>query len=127
VTTDITDKSVRPLVASVWLVHGLYNKLLGGSPRHLAIVQSVPGLSGAAGERVLTMVGLFEVGLALWILSGRAPLRCAATQTAALLSMNVVELTFARHLQKRAGQLARCDVPLREESVEPRQALRTHP
>ena len=29
------------VVAAVWLVHGLYNKLLGGSPRHLAIVQSV--------------------------------------------------------------------------------------
>ena len=97
-TTDITDKSVRPLVASVWLVHGLYNKLLGGSPRHLAIVQSVPGLSGVAGERILTMVGLFEVAVALWILSGRAPLHCAATQTVVLLSMNVVELTFARHL-----------------------------
>lgn len=79
--TDITDTSVRPLVASVWLVHGLYNKLLGGSPRHLAIVRSVPGLAGAAGERVLTMVGLFDVALALWILSGRAPRRCAAIQT----------------------------------------------
>jgi len=98
VATDITDTSVRPLVASVWLVHGLYNKLLGGSPRHLAIVQSVPGLAGAAGERVLTMIGLFEVALALWILSGRAPRRCAATQTVVLLSMNLVELTFARHL-----------------------------
>jgi len=98
VTTDITDTSVRPFVAAVWLVHGLYNKLLGGSPRHLAIVQSVPGLSGAGGVRVLTAVGLFEVALALWILSGRAPRRCAATQTAVLLSMNIVELTFARHL-----------------------------
>ena len=98
VITDITDTSVRPLVASVWLVHGLYNKLLGGSPRHLAIVQSVPGLAGAAGERVLTAVGLFEVALALWILSGWRPRRCAATQTVVLLSMNVVELTFARHL-----------------------------
>ena len=54
-TTDITDKSVRPLVASVWLVHGLYNKLLGGSPRHVAIIQSVPGLAGLNGERVLTL------------------------------------------------------------------------
>jgi hypothetical protein len=98
VTTDITDKSVRPLVASVWLVHGLYNKLLGGSPRHLAIIQAVPGLADLNGERVLTLVGLFEVAVALWVLSGRAPIRCAATQTVVLLSMNVVELTFARHL-----------------------------
>ena len=33
--------TVRLVVAAVWLVHGLFNKLLGGSPRHLAIVQAV--------------------------------------------------------------------------------------
>ena len=59
VTTEHTDmtgairgRSVRSCVASVWLFHGLFNKLLHGSPRHLAIVQSVPGLAGAAGQRV---------------------------------------------------------------------------
>jgi len=92
------DAAVRWSVAGVWLVHGLYNKLLGGAPRHLAIVQSVPGLSGAAGADVLMAVGVFEVAIALWILSRRAPRICAAVQTAALLSMNVVELTFARPL-----------------------------
>jgi len=80
------------------MVHGLYNKLLGGSPRHLAIVRSVPALQGRAGAMALTAVGLFEVGVALWILSRRAPRRCAAVQTVALLSMNVVELTFAHPL-----------------------------
>jgi len=94
----MTEKTVRPFVASVWLVHGLYNKLLGGSPRRLAIVQSVPGLGGAPGVGVLAAVGVFEVLLAVWILSGWARWRCATTQTVALLSMNVVELTFARHL-----------------------------
>jgi hypothetical protein len=89
---------VRPAVAAVWLVHGLYNKLLGGSPRHLAIVQSVPGLAGDAGRHMLTAVGLFEVAIAIWVLSRRAPQQCAATQTAALLSMNALELTFARPL-----------------------------
>jgi uncharacterized membrane protein YphA (DoxX/SURF4 family) len=88
----------RLLVAAVWLFHGLFNKLLGGSARHLAIVQSVPGLDGATGSVILTLVGVFEVGVAGWVLSGRAPRACAAAQTAALLSMNVVELTFARHL-----------------------------
>ena len=42
---------LRLFVAGVWLVHGVYNKLLGGSPRHLAIIQSVPGLAGADGSR----------------------------------------------------------------------------
>ncbi len=85
-------------LAAVWLVHGLYNKLLGGSPRHLAIVQSVPGLAGATGERVLVAVGLLEVGIAVWLLSRRAPRWCAAVQTVVLLSMNVAELKFARAL-----------------------------
>jgi uncharacterized membrane protein YphA (DoxX/SURF4 family) len=92
-----TEITVR-LVAAVWLVHGLSNKLLGGSARHLAIVQSVPGLDGIAGERMLALVGVGEVVIALWILSGWRPWLCAAAQTLVLLSMNVVELTFARSL-----------------------------
>jgi hypothetical protein len=85
-------------VASVWLVHGLYNKLLHGSPRHLAIVQSVPGFRGMAGVRMLAVVGVAEVGIALWMLSGLLAIPCAAAQTVALMSMNVVELRYARPL-----------------------------
>ena len=92
-----TEISVK-LVAAVWLIHGLYNKLLGGSSRHLAIVHSIPGMGGLVGQRVLTAVGIGEVAIALWVLSGWKPRLCAATQTVALLSMNVIELTFARPL-----------------------------
>jgi uncharacterized protein YqjF (DUF2071 family) len=86
------------MVASVWLVHGLLNKLLHFSPRHLQIVQSVPGLAGSRGELVLTAVGLCEVGIALWVLTGWAAGVCAAVQTIFLLSMNAVELAVARPL-----------------------------
>ena len=55
-------------------------------------------MSGALGQRVLTGVGLLEVGIALWILSGWAAHCCAAVQTIALLSMNAIELTVARPL-----------------------------
>lgn len=95
---QVSRLAVAPALASVWLVHGLYNKLLGGSPRHLAIVQSVPGLGGAPGRYALIAVGLAEVGIGLWMLSRRAPRTCAAVQTIMLLSMNVLELTFARDL-----------------------------
>ena len=89
---------MRFALAAVWLGHGLYNKLLGGSPRHLAIVQSVPGLEGEAGRVMLIAVGIVEVGFAIWLISGRAARTCAATQTVMLLVMNVAELTYARHL-----------------------------
>lgn len=95
---QVSKLALAPSLAAVWLVHGLYNKLLGGSFRHLAIVQAVPGLGGAAGRLALTGVGLLEVGIAVWMLSRRAPKTCAAVQTVMLLSMNVLELTFARHL-----------------------------
>ena len=58
-------------VASVWIVHGLFNKLLHGSPRHLQIVQAVPGLAGAAGEHALILIGL--VILALSVFGRRDP------------------------------------------------------
>lgn len=92
-------------VASVWLVHGLYNKLLHGSERHLAIVQSVPGLAGRAGELALGAIGALETGIGLWVLAGVSAYACAAVQTALLLSMNVVELTFARDLLISPGGL----------------------
>lgn len=88
----------RGLVAAVWLLHGLYNKLLGGSGRHLQIVQAVPGFAGTTGVVVLAIVGVAEVAIAGWVLSRRAPRACAAAQTVLLLSMNAIELTFARHL-----------------------------
>jgi len=43
-------------------------------------------------------IGVLEVAIALWILSRSAPRWCAAVQTAVLLSMNAVELTYARDL-----------------------------
>ncbi|MEA2710390.1 MAG: hypothetical protein QOF78_2991 [Phycisphaerales bacterium] len=84
------------IVASVWLYHGLVNKLLHAEPRHLRIVQSVPGFDGTTGERVLIAIGVAEVLIAIWILSGVRARTCALVQTVALLAMNATELTFAR-------------------------------
>jgi SAM-dependent methyltransferase len=89
-------RTLAILVAGVWLYHGLVNKLLHAEPRHLSIVQSVPGLAGATGVMVLACVGLAEVLVAIWVLSGALPRTCAAVQTLALLSMNALELTYAR-------------------------------
>ena len=76
--TFVVRRVISAAVACVWLYHGLYNKLLGGEPRHLAIVQSVPGLGGAAGEAALVVIGAGEVLLGLWVMHGRWPRGCAA-------------------------------------------------
>jgi uncharacterized membrane protein YphA (DoxX/SURF4 family)/uncharacterized protein YqjF (DUF2071 family) len=97
-TRRVVGELVAWLVGIVWLVHGGYNKLLGGSPRHLAIVQAVHGFDGTTGVYVLAIVGVLEVCIGLWVVTGFAPRLCAVTQTLVLVSMNVIELTFARHL-----------------------------
>jgi hypothetical protein len=88
--------AVRVGLASVWLAFGLYAKLLGLLPRHRAIVAAVVG--DAAASPVTLLVGCAETALALWILTGYRPRLAMAAQTAAVLSMNVLELLFAHDL-----------------------------
>ncbi len=83
-------------IGSVWVFHGLYSKLLHGVPRHQLIVGRVLGEGWAA--PVTLTVGIGEVLLGLWIFSGRARRSCALLQTAALVSMNALEIALARDL-----------------------------
>jgi len=87
---------IRLGIASVWLFHGLGSKLLDLVPRHRAIVGRIVGdrLSGAA----TASVGVAEVLLGLWVASGRSPRACAAAMTAALATMNTLEIAYAKDL-----------------------------
>jgi uncharacterized membrane protein YphA (DoxX/SURF4 family) len=99
-------KILSAAVAAVWLYHGLVNKLLHANPRHLQIVRSVPIFNDVTAPIALAIIGVCEILIALWILSGRSPQRCAAIQTAILIPMNVVEIIWARpHLLSPAGLL----------------------
>ena len=84
------------VVGGVWVFHGLYSKLLNGLPRHREIVARVVGEESAT--PVTKLVGLGEVLLGLWTWSGRARKACATTQTAALVSMNTLEISRADDL-----------------------------
>ena len=84
------------LLASVWLINGLYAKLLGLVPRHRLIVARFFGDGNAL---VLTrLIGLAEMAMAIWILSGKARGHCALTQAVVILTMNTLELWRARDL-----------------------------
>src|SRR3954469_12435575 len=86
----------RLAAALVWLYQGLWCKLLGRCPGHRAIVQTVPGLAGAAGTAVLAGVGTIEAGLAVWVLSGWRPRLAALAQTLLLVGMNGGGLLWGR-------------------------------
>ena len=84
------------LIASVWIFHGLYSKLLDGIPRHGLIVSRILGDSLA--EIATPLIGIGEILLGCWVLSGRYRRSAATLQTLALLSMNTIEIILAPDL-----------------------------
>ncbi len=87
---------LRWVIASVWLFHGLFSKVLDGIPRHRQIVARVVGNEWALA--VTLAVGGVEILIGIWVLSRRSPRACAAAQTALLAAMNFLELWLARDL-----------------------------
>ncbi len=89
---------IRVAVAAVWLYEGLWCKLLRGEPNQFRIVEAVPVFSARDGARFLYALGALETGVALWALTGAAPIACACIQTLLLAALNANGLAWARHL-----------------------------
>lgn len=80
----------------VWVFHGLYSKLVGGIPRHKLIVGRVIGDDRALW--VTPLIGICEILLGIWFFTTIAPRIRASLQTVALVSMNTLEMIYARDL-----------------------------
>ena len=91
----------RILTALVWITMGLGAKVLGLVPRHQEIVARIVGDPHAA--IITKLIGLGEIGLGIWILSGRFPRLCAGIQIALVAVMNLIEFTRARDLLLYGG------------------------
>lgn len=89
---------IRIAVAGVWLYEGLWCKLLRGEPRELEVVKAVPRYGERFGVPFLMALGVTEVVIAIWVLSGFEPLLCALVQTVLLVSLNANGLIWSRHL-----------------------------
>ena len=89
---------VRVAVASVWLYEGLWCKWLGGDPNQLAVVRAVPRWGPTLGAAFLKTLGVIEVAMAAWALSGFAPVWGAIAQTALLVSLNINGILWSRRL-----------------------------
>jgi DoxX-like family len=83
-------------IAAIWLINGLWCKLLGYVPRHQEIVSNILGHQNA---RLITMlIGLSEIGMALWILSGFRSKENAVLQIAIIALMNTLEFILVPDL-----------------------------
>jgi uncharacterized membrane protein YphA (DoxX/SURF4 family) len=89
---------IHVAVASVWLYEGLWCKLLGRDPNQRTVVEAVPRLGPKIGAAFLKVLGVVEVAMGVWVLSGISPVLCAAAQTALLVTLNANGIAWARHL-----------------------------
>lgn len=89
---------LRLAVAAVWLYEGLWCKLLRGDPRQFDVVRAVPSLGPRFGVVFLLGLGVVEVAVAAWVLSGLWQVPCAIAQTALLVGLNANGLAWARHI-----------------------------
>ena len=89
-------KLITYFAALIWFANGLLCKVLGLVPRHEQIVARILGQEHAY---VLTRaIGVGEVLLAIWILSGFRSRLCTITQIMLVGVMNVIEAFLARDL-----------------------------
>ena len=90
-------------VAAVWVYEGLWCKLLNGQPRQVRVVEAMPLYGAGIASKLLRLVGAVETAIGVWILTGVAPILCAAAQTALLVTLNVCGLLWARRLIEDPG------------------------
>ena len=90
-------------VAAVWFYEGLWCKLLNGQPRQVRVVEAMPPYGAGVASKLLRLVGAVETAIGVWILTGVAPILCAAAQKALLVTLNVCGLLWARRLIEDPG------------------------
>ncbi|MCU7548599.1 DoxX-like family protein [Chitinophagaceae bacterium LB-8] len=83
-------------IAAVWLINGLFCKVLNLVPRHQDIVARILGDGHA---RLLTLlIGYSEIAMAVWILSGIWKRVNVITQILVILTMNIFEFILVPDL-----------------------------
>jgi hypothetical protein len=77
------------LIAAVWLINGLFCKMLNRVPRHKEIVARI--LNTDQVSFITFMIGVGEVLMAIWILTGIRTRFNAVTQIIVIAVMNTLE------------------------------------
>lgn len=90
------NRVVTFFIASVWLVNGLFFKVLNLVPRHQEIVGRILGAEHA--DVFTKAIGFSEIAMAVWILTGIKPRFNAITQIIIIASMNIIEFVMVPDL-----------------------------
>lgn len=88
--------AINFFIAAIWLVNGLFCKILNWTPRHQEIIARI---LGEENSKLYTLtIGVLEVLMAIWIVSRIQPKINAASQIVLIGSMNVIEFILVPDL-----------------------------
>jgi hypothetical protein len=95
-TDENKHRGLHYFIATVWIANGLFCKVLNLVPRHQEIVASI---LGDAHARLLTLlIGLSEIIMAIWIVSGINSRLNSISQILIIAAMNVLEFFLVPEL-----------------------------
>lgn len=83
-------------ISMVWIANGLCCKLLNMVPRHELIVEKILGKNYAA--EITKLIGVFEILMAIWIISRYRHRLNAIIQIIIISTMNLLEFILASDL-----------------------------
>ncbi|AQX05457.1 hypothetical protein BAX97_14325 [Elizabethkingia meningoseptica] len=89
-------KIISYSIAAVWLVNGLFCKVLDFVPRHREIVANIIGHEYSKSFTII--IGFAEILMAVWILTGWKSRLNAITQSIVIATMNIMEFILVPHL-----------------------------
>jgi len=96
----MTKKAIHNLltycIAAIWLINGLFCKVLNLVPRHQQIVANILGHKYSGTLTIL--IGLSEIAMAIWILSGVKTRLNAIFQIIIIAVMNTLEFLLVPDL-----------------------------
>ncbi len=95
-TTNTIRKILTFCIALVWIANGLFCKILNFVPRHEQIVARILGDDHA--KAFTFLIGLSEIVMAIWIISGYKSRLNAIAQIIVVAIMNILEFILVPDL-----------------------------
>ncbi len=89
-------KILTILISLVWLINGLYAKVLGFVPRHQEIVARI--LGSEISFVAVKVIGALEICMFIWIISRKFSRLAAVMQIIIVMTMNVMEFILVPDL-----------------------------
>lgn len=89
-------KILTILISLVWLINGLYAKVLGFVPRHQEIVARI--LGSEISFIAVKVIGVLEICMFVWVISRKFSRLAAIMQIVIVLTMNILEFILVPDL-----------------------------